>query len=63
MPATMSCRAAENYFWVSANNSQARAVSLGQLRRATGRADLVSLKLHRPDILLTDAAGTSSGLF
>lgn len=39
VPATMSCRAAENHFWVSANNSQAPPVSLGLVRCQAGRSN------------------------
>jgi predicted amidohydrolase len=56
VPATMQCRAAENHFWVSANNSTTRpskwpSFAVAPDGRITGR-----LKLHRPGILVTDMA-------
>ncbi len=54
VPATMQCRAAENHFWVSANNSTTRpskwpSFAVAPDGRITGR-----LKLHRPSVLITD---------
>jgi predicted amidohydrolase len=54
VPATMQCRAAENHFWVSANNSTARPSRWASFAvqpdgKITGR-----LKLHRPGVLVTD---------
>lgn len=54
VPATMQCRAAENHFWVSANNSTARPSKWASFAvqpdgRITGQ-----LKLHRPGVLITD---------
>lgn len=54
VPATMQCRAAENHFWVSANNSTTRpskwpSFAVAPDGRITGR-----LKLHRPGVLITD---------
>jgi predicted amidohydrolase len=54
VPATMSCRAAENYFWISANNSQARPSRWGSFAVRPDGQITGQLKLHRPDILLTD---------
>ena len=56
VPATMQCRAAENHFWVSANNSATRpskwaSFAVAPDGRITGR-----LKLHRPGVLITDMA-------
>ena len=58
VPATMQCRAAENHFWVSANNSTARPSKWASFAvqpdgQITGR-----LKLHRPAVLITDMALT-----
>lgn len=54
VPATMQCRAAENHFWVSANNSTTRP---SQWASFTVRPDgLITgrLTLHRPGVLITD---------
>ena len=54
VPATMSCRAAENHFWVSANNSQARPSRWGSFAVRPDGQIVGRLRLHRPGVLLTD---------
>jgi predicted amidohydrolase len=54
VPATMSCRAAENYFWISANNSQARPSRWGSFAVRPDGQVTGQLKLHRSDLLMTD---------
>lgn len=54
VPATMSCRAAENHFWVSANNSQARPSRWGSFAVRPDGQIVGQLRLHRPGVLLTD---------
>lgn len=56
VPATMSCRAAENHFWVSANNSQARPSRWGSFAVRPDGQIVGQLKLHRPGVLITDMA-------
>lgn len=56
VPATMTCRAAENHFWISANNSQSypscwSSFTVRPDGQLTGR-----LKLHRPGVLITEMA-------
>ena len=54
VPATMQCRAAENHFWVSANNSTARPSCWGSFAvRPDGRIT-AQLPRHRPGVLITD---------
>ena len=54
VPATMSCRAAETHFWVSANNSATRPSRWPSFAvRADGQI-VGRLKLHRPGVLITD---------
>lgn len=54
VPATMSCRAAENHFWISVNNSTTRPSRWPSfVVRPDGEA-VGRLKLHRPGILITD---------
>lgn len=62
VPATMQCRAAENHFWVSANNSTVRPSRWASFTvrpdgQITGR-----LQLHRPGVLITDM-GPTPGLY
>lgn len=54
VPATMSCRAAENHFWVSANNSTTRPSCWRSFAVRPDGFITGQLKLHRPGILLTD---------
>lgn len=54
VPATMCCRAAENHFWVSANNSTARRSRWASFSVRPDGLIVGRLKLHRPDVLLTD---------
>lgn len=54
VPATMSCRAAENYFWISATNSTARpSCWAGFSVRPDGQI-MGQLKLHKPGVLITE---------
>ena len=50
----MSCRAAENYFWVSANNSTARPSRWGSFAVRPDGQIVGQLRLHRAGVLLTD---------
>lgn len=54
VPATMQCRAAENHFWVSANNSTARPSCWGSFAVRPDGLITGQLPLHRPGILMTD---------
>lgn len=54
VPATMSCRAAENYFWVSANNSTARPSRWASFTVRPDGQIVGRLKLHRPGVLMTE---------
>lgn len=54
VPATMSCRAAENHFWVSANNSQARPSRWASFAVRPDGQIVGRLSLHRPGVLITD---------
>lgn len=54
VPATMSCRAAENYFWVSANNSTARPSRWASFAVRPDGQIVGRLTLHRPGVLITD---------
>jgi len=56
VPATMSCRAAENHFWVSANNSTARPSRWASFTVRPDGQIIGRLKLHRPGVLITDMA-------
>ena len=56
VPATMCCRAAENHFWVSANNSTARPSRWASFAVRPDGQVVSRLKLHRPGVLLTDMA-------
>ncbi len=54
VPATMACRAAENHFWVSANNSTTRPSRWGSFTVRPDGAIVGQLKLHRASVLVTD---------
>lgn len=54
VPATMQCRAAENHFWVSANNSTARPSCWGSFAVRPDGLIVGRLPRHRAGILLTD---------
>jgi predicted amidohydrolase len=56
VPATMQCRAAENHFWVSANNSTARPSKWASFAVQPDGLIVGRLKLHRPGVLITDMA-------
>ncbi|MCH7687890.1 MAG: carbon-nitrogen hydrolase family protein [Planctomycetes bacterium] len=56
VPATMSCRAAENHMWVSANNSTARPSRWGSFTVRPDGAIVGKLKVHRPGVLITEMA-------
>lgn len=54
VPATMSCRAAENYFWISANNSTARPSRWASFAVRPDGQIVGRLELHRPGLLITE---------
>ena len=54
VPATMSCRAAENHIWVSANNSQTKPSRWGSFAVRPDGAIVGKLPLHQPGVLITD---------
>ena len=54
VPATMSCRAAENHFWVSANNSTTRPSRWASFAVRPDGQIVGRLWLHRPGVLITD---------
>lgn len=54
VPATMSCRAAENHFWVSANNSTARPSRWASFAVRPDGQIVGRLSLHRPGVLITE---------
>ena len=54
VPATMSCRAAENHFWVSANNSQARPSRWASFAVRPDGQIVGQLKLHKAGVLMTE---------
>lgn len=54
VPATMSCRAAENHFWVSANNSTARPSRWASFAVRPDGQIVGRLALHRPGVLITE---------
>lgn len=56
VPATMQTRAAENHFWVSANNSTARPSRWPSFTVQPDGQIVSKLKLHRPGVLITDMA-------
>jgi predicted amidohydrolase len=54
VPATMSCRAAENHFWVSANNSTTRPSRWASFAVRPDGAITGQLKRHQAGVLITD---------
>lgn len=56
VPATMSCRAAENHFWISANNSTTKPSRWASFAVRPDGAIVGRLKKHVPGVLLTDMA-------
>jgi predicted amidohydrolase len=54
VPATMQCRAAENHFWVSANNSITRPSMWGSFTVQPDGAIIRRLPVHKPGVLITD---------
>ena len=54
VPATMSCRAAENHFWVSANNSTTRPSRWASFSVRPDGAITGKLKRHQAGVLITD---------
>ena len=54
VPSTMSCRAAENHFWISANNSTARPSRWGSFSVRPDGAIVGQAKVHRPQVLMTE---------
>lgn len=54
VPATMQCRAAENHFWVSANNSTTRPSRWGSFTVRPDGQIMGQLRVHRPGVLITD---------
>jgi predicted amidohydrolase len=54
VPATMQCRAAENHFWISANNSTAKPSMWGSFAVQPDGAIVGQLKVHKTGVLITD---------
>lgn len=54
VPATMQCRAAENHFWVSANNSTTKPSRWGSFTVRPDGQIVGRLPVHRPGVLITD---------
>ena len=54
VPATMQCRAAENHFWVSANNSTTRPSRWGSFTVRPDGQIMGQLAVHRPGVLITE---------
>ncbi len=54
VPATMACRAAENHFWISANNSTTKPSCWPSFAVRPDGAIVGELKLHKPGALITD---------
>jgi predicted amidohydrolase len=54
VPATMCCRAAENHFWISANNSTARPSRWGSFCVRPDGLIVGQLPVHRSGVLTTD---------
>lgn len=54
VPSTMSCRAAENHFWVSANNSTTRPSRWASFAVRPDGAIVGRLRKHTPGVLMTD---------
>jgi predicted amidohydrolase len=54
VPATMQCRAAENHFWVSANNSTTRPSRWASFTVRPDGQIMGRLALHKPGVLVTD---------
>jgi predicted amidohydrolase len=54
VPATMACRAAENHFWISANNSTAKPSRWPSFAVRPDGQIVGRLKLHKPGVLVTD---------
>ena len=54
VPATMCCRAAENYFWISANNSTTRPSRWASFAVRPDGQRVGRLKLHQPGVLVTE---------
>lgn len=54
VPATMMCRAAENHFWVSANNSTTRPSKWGSFTVRPDGAVVGRLPVHKPGVLITE---------
>lgn len=58
VPATMQCRAAENHFWVSANNSTTKPSMWGSFTVQPDGAIVHRLPVHKPGVLLTEMSLT-----
>lgn len=54
VPATMACRAAENHFWISANNSVARPSRWASFAVRPDGQIIGKLRMHTPGVLMTD---------
>ncbi len=54
VPATMCCRAAENHFWISANNSTAKPSCWPSFAVRPDGAIVGQLKQHQAGVLVTD---------
>lgn len=56
VPATMACRAAENHFWVSANNSTTRPSCWPSFTVRPDGQIVGKLTRHKPGVLITEMA-------
>jgi predicted amidohydrolase len=54
VPSTMACRAAENHFWVSANNSVTRPSRWASFTVRPDGQIVGNLRMHTPGVLITD---------
>lgn len=54
VPSTMSCRAAENHFWISANNSTTRPSRWGSFAVRPDGQITGQLPVHRSGVLITE---------
>ncbi len=54
VPSTMACRAAENHFWISANNSTTKPSKWASFAVRPDGQIVGRLKLHKPGVLITD---------
>lgn len=54
VPSTMSCRAAENHFWISANNSATRPSRWGSFTVQPDGAIVNQIRVHKAGAVFTD---------